>query len=502
MMGKIYRLKITIFYLFAGLTFVVLLSTVAVSNTIKLDPSDTMEDVIGKAEQVTPSPQQLAWQQVEFAAFIHFGMNTFTNKEWGDGTEDPKLFNPADLDATQWMRVFKDAGIKMVILTAKHHDGFCLWQSKYTEHSVKNSPWREGRGDVVKEVSDAARKAGIKFGVYLSPWDRHEKTYGTPAYNEYYKNQLRELLTNYGEISEVWMDGACDTEHDVRCGKMRYDLEGIFKLVRELQPNVVIAIIGPDVRWVGNEAGKNRESEWSVAPENADQMAADIGSREKLLEAAKGGANIKWYPAEVDVSIRPGWFYHPMEDYFVKPLNKLLDIYYGAVGGNAQLLLNVPPDRRGLIHKNDAQVLRALGRSLSKTFSENLALHASAKASAVRGGGAEYSADKTVDDDNDTYWTTDDGVTTAAIEYDLGAPRTFNVAMLQEHIKTGQRVEEFYFEVWDGVGWKQVAAATTIGYKRLLRFDTVTAQRVRIRIIRSRVCPTLSNFGLFNSNKK
>ncbi len=467
--------------------------------------------VVAQAAQVAPSPRQLAWQELEFAAFAHFGMNTFTDHEWGDGKEDEALFNPTDFDARQWVQACKDAGITLLILTAKHHDGFCLWPSVHTEHSVKNSPWRDGKGDVVREVSDACREGGIKFGVYLSPWDRHEKTYGdSPAYNAYYMNQLRELLTQYGPIADVWMDGACGEGANGK--KQEYDWDGFFAVVRELQPEATISICGPDVRWCGNEAGECRDSEWSVlptfvgaippAPDAVDMhpipcnaMEKDLGSRAVLRNAAAKGACLVWYPSQVDTSIRPGWFYHANEDDKVKPLAHLLDIYYGSVGGNSQLLLNIPPDRRGRFHDNDAARLRELGQVLRATFGTNLATGAKATASSMH---ADHAAANTVDADNTTYWTTQDGVAEATIEYELPAPRTFDRAMLQEHTSSGQRIEEFFLDAWDGQAWKNVAHATTVGYKRLLRFDDVTASKVRVRIAQSRLSPTLSNFGLFH----
>jgi alpha-L-fucosidase len=385
--------------------------------------------------------------------------------------------------------------MKMIILTAKHHDGFCLWPSKYTEHSVKNSPWRDGKGDVVRELADACREAGLAMGIYLSPWDMHEPTYGdTAKYNEFYKNQLRELLTNYGEVAEVWFDGA----KGPNAKDMEYDWHGYYALVRELQPNAVI-FNGPDVRWVGNEAGYARESEWSVMNRNdkpfdfVNAQAKDLGS----IKALGDGENLIWYPAEADVSIRPGWFYHASQDDKVKSLEKLLDIYFSSVGRNSLLLLNIPPDRRGLIHENDAKRLRELRKVLGEIFDENLALGAVVKASHVRGKHLEYRADKTVDANSDTYWSTDDGTTSATIEFDLGKRCTFNVAELAEHIKIGQRVEEFVLESWNGQNWKEFAHATTIGYKRLLRFDDVATEKVRLRILKSRVCPTISNFGLY-----
>jgi len=470
---------------------------------VPITPEDRMEDIIRKAAHVTPSPRQLAWQKLEFTAFVHFGMNTFTDREWGEGNEDEKLFNPTDFDARQWVRAIKAAGIKLLIVTAKHHDGFCLWPSKYTEHCVRNSPWKNGKGDVVREVSDACREAGIKFGVYLSPWDRHEPSYGdSPNYNQYFKNQLTELLTNYGEIAEAWFDGACGEGPNGK--RQEYDFRGYYDLIRKLQPKAAISIMGPDVRWCGNESGTGRESEWSVVPVSDPTMYAvsfdcsqdEPGSREALKLAAEKGAFLVWYPAQVDTSIRPGWFYHASEDNQVRSLDELLDIYYGSVGGNSQLLLNIPPDRRGRLHDNDVKRLEELGQVLHATFADDLAKGAKARAS---NSSRRHPAAKTVDGKEQTYWTTEDGVTTAAIEYDLAGPRTFNRAALQEYIEEGQRVEEFFLDAWDGSQWKQIARATTIGHKRLLRFDDVTAQRVRVRITQSRDCPTLSHFGLYRA---
>ena len=465
-------------------------------NAVQLNKDDSPEDIVWKAAHVTPSARQLAWQQAEFACFIHFGINAFTNREWGDGTEDPALFNPTAFDAKQWARVCKDAGMRKLILTTKHHDGFCLWPSKYTDHSVKSSPWRDGQGDVVREVSEACREAGLQFGVYLSPWDRHEPAYGdSPAYNQHFCNQLRELLTEYGPIAEVWFDGACGEGPNGK--RQEYDWDAFYAVVRELQPDAVISICGPDVRWVGNEAGDARESEWSVVPEGVGAMEPDLGSRKILAEAAQREATLRWHPAQVDTSIRPGWFYHADQDDKVRSLERLIDIYYGSVGGNAELLLNLPPDQRGLIHENDARRLLEVGRLVAATFDENLALGAPAVANTVRGNDPAHGADKTVDGDPGTYWTTDDGVTSGVIEYDLGEPRTLNRAMLQEFLPVGQRVEAFVLDVWDGAAWRAVASAATIGHKRLLRFDDVTTDKVRLRITESRVCPTLSNFGLF-----
>jgi alpha-L-fucosidase len=429
-----------------------------------------------------PTPGQLAWQEMEFIAFAHFGMNTFTDREWGDGKENPKLFNPTAFDAKQWAAVLKDAGIKMLILTAKHHDGFCLWPSKFTEHGVKNSPWREGKGDVVREVSGALREAGLKFGVYLSPWDRNQPVYGdSPKYNEYFKNQLRELLTNYGPVSEVWFDGACAEGPN---GKRQvYDWAGYYSLIRELQPKALIAICGPDIRWVGNESGVARETEWSVQPANPAQHPP--------------GQSMVWWPAECDVSIRPGWFYHASQDKQVKSLAQLLDIYYQSVGRNSVLLLNIPPDRRGLIHENDARRLQELRQVLDETFKVNLARGKAAKATSVRDANSAYAAEKAVDGDSATCWAAGDDAPAPSLEIDLGAAVTFNRSMVQEHIALGQRIEAYALAAWDGQSWRTFAQGTTVGYKKLDRFPEVTASRVRLTILKSRAFPAVQEIGLF-----
>jgi alpha-L-fucosidase len=456
---------------------------------------DVPREVLRRAARVTPTVEQVAWQELEFTCFVHFGVNTFTGKEWGDGKESPRVFNPTALDARQWAATCKAAGMNLLILTAKHHDGFCLWPSRYTEHSVKHSPWRHGKGDVVREAAEACRQFGLKFGVYLSPWDRHEPTYGSDAYNTYYKNQLRELLTEYGPIAEVWWDGACGEGPN---GKRQvYDWEEYIAVVRQCQPDAVIFGMGPDVRWVGNEDGLARESEWSVLPKRGpgDQTAADLGHR-KYLAAAK---DLVWYPAECDVSIRPGWFYHPEQDDKVKSLAHLVDIYYRSVGRNSVLLLNVPPDRRGLFHENDVARLKELRAVLDETFRTNLARGKPARATSAA---PSHPAGAVVDGDKATHWAPDEGVMEAAVEIDLGAPATFDRAMIQEQYPLGQRVEQFALEAWDGQSWKPVAQATTIGAKRLLRFPAVTASRVRLRILDSRDTPAIREFGLYKASPR
>ena len=479
-------------------------------ETVRILPADSAATLEAKAARVVPAERQVAWQELEFQAFVHFGMNTFTGREWGQGTEDPRLFNPTDFDAKQWLETFKAAGMRGVVFSAKHHDGFCLWPSRFTDHSVARSPWRGGQGDAVREVAEACRQAGLKFGVYLSPWDRHERTYGdSPPYNTFFLNQLRELLTQYGEISEVWFDGACAEGPN---GKRQvYDWGGYWALIRQLQRGAVISIMGPDVRWIGNEAGVTRESEWSVIPTSQledwpaekepggiagiNAQAPDLGSLRAIAEVGRRGGRLLWYPGQVDVSIRPGWFYHAAENMKVKTVGHLLDIYYTSVGGNAQLLLNVPPDRRGRVHENDVLSLRELGETLRQTFAENAAAGARGAASSVRGLGEGPEA--SVDGDFRTAWAAPDGVTRATIEYDIGEGRAFNTALLQENIRAGQRISSFSLDVFTGGDWKEIARGTTVGYKRLLRFPTVAASRVRVRILASRLSPTLAEFGLF-----
>jgi alpha-L-fucosidase len=473
-------------------------------------------DIAAIAATLVPSPRQVAWQRLEFYAFAHFGINTFTNREWGDGTEDPNWFNPTEFDARQWVAALKGAGMRGLILTAKHHDGFCLWPSAYTCHSVASSAWRDGRGDVVAEVSAACREGGLAFGVYLSPWDRHEASYGNSLrYNAFFRAQLRELLTGYGPLFAVWFDGACAEGPN---GKRQvYDWDSYIALIRKLQPEAVISICGPDVRWVGNEAGQGRPSEWSVVPalvrdpgrtagesQQTDDPAftrrpinardLDLGSRDRLVaEGCCEASDLIWYPAEVDTSIRPGWFYHPEEDDKVRSLDTLMDIYYGSVGGNACLLLNIPPDPRGLIHEADCARLRELGDALRRTFALNLAEGAMATGDADPAHPATFA----VDGDLDTWWQPEG--TAGTLELRLPAPRSFDLVMLQEAITQGQRIERVRVSVGVQGGWQELAETTTVGQKRLLRIPRVTADRVRIEVLESRVAPTLAAVGLYQA---
>ena len=463
--------------------------------------------------KIHPSARQLMVEQMEFYAFAHFTVNTFTDKEWGDGTEDEALFNPTELNADQWVDALKGAGIKGLILTCKHHDGFCLWPSAYTEHCVKNSPFRGGKGDVVREVSDACARGGIKFGVYLSPWDRNCAVYGQgKAYDDFFCAQLTELLTNYGEVFTVWFDGACgEGPHGKR---QVYDFDRYYALIRELQPGAAIAICGPDIRWCGNEAGDTRESEWSVIPtafftpeevaansQQADnttfrekkigEMERDLGSRE-FLQGAKG---YRWFPSETDTSIRPGWFYHATEDDKVRSPETLIDIWYRTVGGNSTLLLNIPPDRRGLFHENDVANLKAMGDYIRKTFAVNLAEGATITADKDDG---YHTAEALKVDSYDEYYKPFDGENTAEITVKLPEAADVTHVVVKEHIPMSQRVETYVMEVklTDGT-WKEVAKGTTVGYKKIEKFDAVKTDEVRIRITDSRVCPVLSFIGVY-----
>ena len=447
--------------------------------------------ILGAAAVSPPSPlppcpteQQLAWQRCELIIFLHFGVNTFTNREWGEGTEDPAVFNPENLDAKQWVRTAKDAGFKMMILTAKHHDGFCLWPSTFTEHSVKNSPWRDGNGDVVREFVDACSETGMKVGFYLSPWDRHEKTYGdSPKYNEHFRKQLTELLTQYGEVSEVWFDGACGEGPNGK--KQVYDWDSYYEVVRKKQPGAVIAICGPDVRWVGNENGLARETEWSVRPVGEDDMPVAEPNR--------------WHPAECDVSIRPGWFWHAKEDQQVKSLRHLLDIYFSSVGRNSLLLLNVPPNDKGLLADPDVEKLKELRLALDEIFKQDLAQGKKAKASGIRGGSDAFGPDKALDGDGGTFWCLDDGQTTGWVEVDLGKAKTFNVSRMEEAIALGQRVEQYRLEVKEKGEWRTVVEGTTVGYRKLDRFPSVTGRYVRWSILKARGCPAIRRLGLYRN---
>ena len=486
---------------------------------------------IEQAIQVRPHPRQLAWQELEFTCFVHFGVNTFRGVEWGDGHEDPAVFQPTDLDTDQWCRVARDAGMKLMLFTAKHHDGFCLWPTRYTRHSVAASPWKDGHGDVLRELAASCRKHGLKLGFYLSPADLYQiehpqglygngseysqRTIPRPVeerpfrdlrtfeyrvddYNEYFMNQLFELLTEYGPVHEVWFDGA----HPKRKGGQQYTYNQWYDMIRKLAPQAVIAIKGPDVRWCGNEAGWTRPAEWSVIPIGAppgkwawpDMCDADLGSIERIAEVLSEGGTLHWYPAETNTSIRHGWFWRD-EKQRVKSAEEILDTWYRSVGGNTVFLLNVPPDRRGRFGDRDVQVLQEVGRTLQGTFSHNCieGARANSPAPCASDRGPAFM----LDDDPTTCWMPE---IEAPLEVIITLPKTqrFNRIVLREDIaRFGQRIARFAIDVWVNGGWKTVARDTVVGYKRICRIETVTADRLRVRILSSRSAPTISALGLY-----
>ncbi len=448
-----------------------------------------------------PSERQLDWHELEYYAFVHFNMNTFTGKEWGMGDEDPAKFNPTALDTRQWARIVRDAGMKGIIITAKHHDGFCLWPSAYTEHSVKNSPWKDGKGDVLRELADACREYGLQMGIYYSPWDRNHPDYGQPEYITYMHNQLTELLTQYGDLFEVWFDGANGgtgyyggAYEERRVDKQSYyNWPNIIAKVRELLPDAVIfSDAGPDVRWVGNEKGYAYETTWS--PMLRDSVYP--GMEEYAEQFAAGQENgTHWVPAEADVSIRPGWYYHPEEDDQVKSVQELLDIYYNSIGRNSALLINFPVDPRGLIHENDERQILKLAEKLRDDFAENLALQASISASDERGKG--YEARHLLDGNPNTYWATKDGITEAELTLEFPQPVVINRFTVREYIPLGQRIRSFVLEAETPAGRQILYEGTTIGARRILRFEDVEVTRLILRITDARGSVVLREVGVY-----
>lgn len=450
-----------------------------------------------------PTAQQVAWHEMETNAFVHFTTNTFTGLEWGYGDEKESIFNPTALDANQWAKVLKETGFKTLILTTKHHDGFTLWPSKYTEHSVKNSPYKDGKGDLVKETADAARRNGLKFGVYLSPWDRNHPEYGKPAYLDYYRNQLKELFTNYGPVFEMWFDGA--NGGDGYYGGARetrkinaasyYDWPKTLEIVKKIQPNVIFfSDAGPGVRWVGNERGMAGKTNWNTI--STDTLYAGKAGISPILNSGSPDGD-KWIPAEVDVSIRPGWFYHANEDEKVKTPEQLFEIYLTSVGRGSTLLLNIPPDQRGLFHEKDVESLRGYKKLLDTEFAVNLAKNAKVKTNAFRGNSKKYAGSNVTDGNKETYWATDDSQNTGDLEVDLGKETTVKYIVLQEYIKLGQRVKAFSVDLWKNGNWERAAEATTIGYKRILKIDPITTSKVRINITDSKASPVISNVEIY-----
>ncbi|MEQ1821544.1 MAG: alpha-L-fucosidase [Fimbriimonadaceae bacterium] len=438
-----------------------------------------------------PSKPQIAWHRAEYTAFCHFGPNTFTGEEWGHGTEDPKMFNPVNFDARQWAKAFKDAGMTGIIITAKHHDGFCLWPSKQSKHTVRESGWRNGTGDVLKELSQACKEFKLKFGVYVSPWDRNHPAYGTPEYNRVFAETLKEVLTNYGPIHEVWFDGANGEGPNGR--KQIYDWPLFHSIVRKYQPNAVMfSDAGPGVRWVGNEDGYAGETCWAMI--QGKRYVPGTPHYKELTEGSENGED--WIPAECDVSIRPGWFWKASQDKEVKSVEKLMDIWYGSVGRNGHLLLNVPPNNKGLISDVDVKRLMEFKAARQQAMPADLGLRQSASSADSRGSGFEV--ERVCDGKINTYFAAKDDALSAQIMLDFARPTSVNIVSLSEYIPLGQRVKRFEIDAFNG-SWKTVARGTTIGNKRILRFAPTEVKRLRVRILDSRACPTISSFEAYSS---
>ena len=451
--------------------------------------------------QPLPNSNQVAWQKMEYYAFIHFNMNTFTNKEWGYGDEKPIQFNPSQLDTGQWAKVIKQAGMKGIIITAKHHDGFALWPSKYTDHSVKNSLWRDGKGDLIDELSKSCKDYGLKLGIYISPWDRNHPDYGKPEYVIYFRNQLRELLTQYGDIFEVWFDGANGGDgyyggaNEIRKvdKKTYYDWPKTIQIVRDLQPKAVIfSDAGPDIRWVGNEKGYANETTWS--PIYRDSLYPGMPNFNDFSSGQENGTH--WVPTETDVSIRPGWYYHPEEDSKVKSVSKLIDIYYNSVGLNSSLLLNLPVDKRGLIHENEIENLNQLSDYLDQTFSKNYVYKQNIKvSSSVKG----FEKMNLIDGNLETYWVSSPDDVKPKFTLNFESPLEANTFMVQEYIQLGQRIQAFTFEIMSNGMWEKVYEGTTIGNKRLIRFKSKRIDAIRFSVSKFKKQGVLNYIGRYRA---
>ena len=450
--------------------------------------------------EVVPTQAQLRWHRMEMNAFVHFSINTFTDKEWGYGDESPLLFNPDSLDTDQWTRIFKETGFKSVILTSKHHDGFCLWPSQYTEHSVAKAG---NKTDVVGSLSRSVKNAGLNFGIYLSPWDRNHAEYGREAYVKYYRNQLKELFKLYGPVFEMWFDGANGGDgyyggaRETRKinGSTYYDWPGTLDLVRSMEPEIIFfSDAGPGVRWVGNERGIAGVTNWNTI--TADTLFAGKAGIENLLQSGHPEGT-KWIPAEVDVSIRPGWFYHAAQDSMVKSPEKLFDIWLTSVGRGSTLLLNIPPDRHGRVHRKDEQALIGFRKILEETFKKPLVAEGEVEVSEDRGDSNQFGSKQLGDDNDQTYWATKDGVTSASAMVRWDSPKKMNYVVLQEPIFLGQRVSDFVVEAEVNGVWQEVAKGTTIGYKRVLALGGVEALSLRVTINQSKNCVALSTLEVY-----
>ena len=457
-----------------------------------------------------PTKQQTDWQDMEMYAFLHYSLNTYTDQEWGFGDEDPAIFNPTDLDVKQWVEVCKNSGMKGIILTAKHHCGFCLWPSEFTDYSVANSPWKEGKGDVVAELAQACKEAGLKFAFYLSPWDRNHKDYGNPEYIDYFRNQLTELLTNYGDVFEIWFDGANGgtgwyggaNEKRQIDRSTYYGWPDTYRMIKEIQPDALIwndrASRG-DLRWVGTEAGKVGETNWSLLSSYGEV------THDMLAHGVETGD--RWIPGETNTSIRPGWFYHAKQDDKVKSLSKLMETYYKSVGRNSTLLLNFPVMPSGRIHPTDSLHGTLFAEMISQTFKHNLAEDAKVTASNIRGGDETYSAKNMLDNNKDTYWATDDDVINSSIVIEFPEETSFDRFLVEEYIPLGQRVKKFSLEAFKDNEWVTLTdmlseegdGLTTIGHRRIICFPEIMATKLRFTIDDSKACPVISKIGVYNA---
>jgi alpha-L-fucosidase len=436
-----------------------------------------------------PSAQHLAWHEKEFYLFIHFGPNTFTNKEWGEGNEDPSIFNPTDLDCNQWVNIAKLAGAKGIILTAKHHDGFCLWPSKYSSHTVRESKWLGGKGDIVRMLSDACRKAGIEMGVYLSPWDRNHPQYGTNQYNTIYLNTMKELLTNYGNFFELWWDGANGEGPNGK--KQVYDFKRFEDSAFRWQPNIIIfSDIGPSIRWCGNERGIINSTNWNLL----DTAGFKRGEGSPAMDTLnRGNVNGKhWMPAEADVSIRPGWFYHPEQDDQVKSPETLFKLYLQSVGNGGNLLLNVPPDRRGRFHPADSAALVGFRLLRDQAFQHNLFRNASIQSKPT----SDKRLEQLLDENNATWWMADEA-NPVEINLHLKRPTRLNSIVLEEMIAYGQRVQAFELQAKLNGSYQSIFTGTTIGRKKIATFPAIETTDIRLTITSAKAAPILRNLSAY-----
>ncbi len=436
-----------------------------------------------------PTEPQLKWHEMQYYMFIHFGPNTFTNLEWGKGSEDPKVFNPTNLDCRQWAATAKLAGMKGIIITAKHHDGFCLWPSKFSTHTVRESGWKNGQGDVLRELSDACKDYGLKFGVYLSPWDRNHPNYGTDEYNQVFVNMLGEVLTNYGEVFEQWFDGANGEGPNGK--KQVYDWKLFNRTVYKHQPNAIIfSDGGPGCRWVGNENGFAGETNWNTL--NGDKVYPGYPEFKELTSGHEDGTN--WIPAECDVSIRPGWFYSPDTDNKIKTVEQLKEIYFASIGRGGNLLLNVPVDRRGLISNADSMRLIEFNSEIAKSFAHNLATGCSIVGSST----SNYPTKNLLDGNLRSAWVPAGYPSNHSFVIKLNKNEKFNCLVLREDIASGQRVKSFKVEVKDkDNSWTEVAEGTTIGFKRILQLGIQQGSQIKVTITNSKAIPSISEVGVY-----